>query len=484
MKRWPIILLFSFLLIGGPVRQASANPTQYGDTGLLSQPSAETLNAGNICIGLWANCAASKGGGGEATILPATITLGLGTFMEAYGSFPNLLFNDDELESGRGYANLGFKLRVLGKRSSPFKLAVDGQMRRLVTDDPEYDGLTDVLGRLIASYKPGKFGIHLNAGYLTTESPPDIDYDDQYIFGAGLEFLPAYRLRLIAELEAQTEKFKGADAPLEATLGMQYFLMPHLTLNFGVGLGMSNASPDWRALVGLSGCQGVGNFITPIERVTEDAPENGGDKAEEQEKKIRLKTLTPLLSLGEQDTSPVARWELPVPADEPEIIVGPEENLKVETQPVLEGLAVASFDAGQVAPSASESVVPTRAAVYRQFRLPDTIFAADQRSLSDEGRENLALLAEALRADRQWLLVRIDAHTDNVGPDQYNEELSRQRAATVASYLVLRQGIEPKRVFVKGFGESLPIADNALPEGRTENRRIEVRVLTPREIVE
>jgi len=150
----------------------------------------------------------------------------------------------------------------------------------------------------------------------------------------------------------------------------------------------------------------------------------------------------------------------------------------------MEGLAVASFDAGQETPVASESVVPTRAAVYRQFRLPDTIFEADQRSLSDEGRESLAQLADALRADRQWLLVRIDAHTDNVGPDQYNEELSRQRAATVASYLVLRQGIEPKRVFVKGFGESLPIADNALPEGRTENRRIEVRVLTPREIVE
>lgn len=484
MKRWPIFLLVLFLLLGGPIRPATANPTQCGETGLLSQPSGETLNAGNICIGLWGNYAASSGERGDAVILPATITLGLGTFMEAYGSFPNLLFNDDELNSGRGYANVGFKLRVLGKRSSPFKLAVDGQMRRLVTDDPDYDGLTDVLGRLIASYKPGKFGVHLNAGYLTTESPPDIDYDDQYVFGAGLEFLPAYRLRLIAELEAQTEKFNKAEAPLEATLGLQYFLMPHLTLNFGVGLGMSDASPDWRALVGLSGCQGVGNFITPIERDIENPEGKDGDKPEEQEKKIRLKTLTPLLSLGEQESSPVSRWELPVPADEPEIIVGPEENLKVETRPVLEGLAVASFDASQSTPSGSESVVPTRTAVYRQFRLPDSIFAPDQRSLSDEGRESLALLAEALRADRQWLLVRIDAHTDNVGPDQYNDELSLQRATTVANFMVLRQGLEPKRVFVKGFGESLPIADNALPEGRTENRRIEVRVLTPREIVE
>ena len=91
---------------------ARATSTQYGDTGLISQPTAQTLDAGNICFGVWTNCSDGVKSPGLSTessvIVPATLTMGLGTFMEAYGSYPNLLFNDDEYDSGRGSANAGF----------------------------------------------------------------------------------------------------------------------------------------------------------------------------------------------------------------------------------------------------------------------------------------------------------------------------------------------------------------------------------------
>ncbi len=72
--------------------------------------------------------------------------------------------------------------------------------------------------------------------------------------------------------------------------------------------------------------------------------------------------------------------------------------------------------------------------------------------------------------------IEIQGHTDNIGSDSYNEDLSRRRAETVKHYLESK-GIDSSRLSVKGFGESVPIADNKTAEGRALNRRIEFKVL-------
>jgi len=72
--------------------------------------------------------------------------------------------------------------------------------------------------------------------------------------------------------------------------------------------------------------------------------------------------------------------------------------------------------------------------------------------------------------------VEIQGHTDNIGSEQYNMKLSEERAQTVRDYLVAK-GIDPSRLTVKGYGESMPVADNSTPEGRLLNRRIEFKVL-------
>ena len=72
--------------------------------------------------------------------------------------------------------------------------------------------------------------------------------------------------------------------------------------------------------------------------------------------------------------------------------------------------------------------------------------------------------------------VEIQGHTDNIGSEQYNMNLSEERAQTVRDYLVAK-GIDPSRLTVKGYGESMPVADNSTPEGRSLNRRIEFKVL-------
>lgn len=72
--------------------------------------------------------------------------------------------------------------------------------------------------------------------------------------------------------------------------------------------------------------------------------------------------------------------------------------------------------------------------------------------------------------------MRVTGHTDSTGSAQYNQQLSEQRARSVANYLVTR-GVADQRMYVEGLGESLHVADNATPQGRAANRRVELYIL-------
>jgi len=72
--------------------------------------------------------------------------------------------------------------------------------------------------------------------------------------------------------------------------------------------------------------------------------------------------------------------------------------------------------------------------------------------------------------------IEIAGHTDNVGNDADNMKLSRQRAESIKQFLV-KKGIESTRIIAKGYGASIPVADNNTDEGRQKNRRTEVKIL-------
>jgi len=72
-------------------------------------------------------------------------------------------------------------------------------------------------------------------------------------------------------------------------------------------------------------------------------------------------------------------------------------------------------------------------------------------------------------------LIVIEGHTDNVGSDESNQSLSERRAASVGQYL-MGKGVNGQRVLTAGFGESRPVASNDTDAGRSQNRRVEVRL--------
>ncbi|NOJ99271.1 OmpA family protein, partial [Corallococcus coralloides] len=104
--------------------------------------------------------------------------------------------------------------------------------------------------------------------------------------------------------------------------------------------------------------------------------------------------------------------------------------------------------------------------------LGDVLFAFNKAELSAQAAPRLDKLANFLRQFPDRKLI-IEGHTDSVGGDAYNQELSERRAQAVQNALVQR-GVAPDRITARGYGKTYPVADNASPEGRAMNRRVEI----------
>ena len=108
------------------------------------------------------------------------------------------------------------------------------------------------------------------------------------------------------------------------------------------------------------------------------------------------------------------------------------------------------------------------------------LFGFDSAELQSAAQENLRNLAASLeRHDgTQVLLI---GHTDSVGSESYNQQLSERRAQSARSYLIA-QGLSPLRIEAVGRGLTEPIASNETEAGRQENRRVEVAIFAGEEM--
>jgi outer membrane protein OmpA-like peptidoglycan-associated protein len=96
-----------------------------------------------------------------------------------------------------------------------------------------------------------------------------------------------------------------------------------------------------------------------------------------------------------------------------------------------------------------------------------------------------SLLAKVQRAIRKFsnASITIEGHTDSIGDERYNENLSYERAMAVKKYLLANMGLDESRITAVGYGESRPIASNATKEGRAQNRRIDVIITFSEEVL-
>ena len=110
------------------------------------------------------------------------------------------------------------------------------------------------------------------------------------------------------------------------------------------------------------------------------------------------------------------------------------------------------------------------------------LFGFDSDVVKGDARSNLNELARSLdKYDGSNLLIV--GHTDAVGSESYNEDLSERRADSAARYLV-SQGVDRDRVGTRGLGETEPVASNESDSGRAKNRRVEVAIYASEEMRE
>jgi len=107
--------------------------------------------------------------------------------------------------------------------------------------------------------------------------------------------------------------------------------------------------------------------------------------------------------------------------------------------------------------------------------LNNLFFDLEKATLRPESFPELNRIV-SLMNEKPSMQIEIAGHTDNTGSDTYNLELSRQRANSVASYLV-GKGIDKSRMNVEFFGETKPMISNETREGRKKNRRVEFKIL-------
>jgi len=113
--------------------------------------------------------------------------------------------------------------------------------------------------------------------------------------------------------------------------------------------------------------------------------------------------------------------------------------------------------------------------------LPDVLFEFGKADLTGDARAKTRDIAGVLSNQAQGRRISVEGHTDSVGSDAYNQQLSERRAQTVASALE-NTGVSNQRVTTKGYGKRYPVVPNTNPDGtdspagRAKNRRVEVVV--------
>jgi peptidoglycan-associated lipoprotein len=105
-------------------------------------------------------------------------------------------------------------------------------------------------------------------------------------------------------------------------------------------------------------------------------------------------------------------------------------------------------------------------------------FAFNKATLPDEAKARLDKMVSDLKADPKGIYIEIEGHTDNRGTPEVNEKVGMERAEAVKRYLYEQHQVPLHKINVISYGEDKPVAPNNTRDGRAQNRRVVVKVLS------
>ena len=114
---------------------------------------------------------------------------------------------------------------------------------------------------------------------------------------------------------------------------------------------------------------------------------------------------------------------------------------------------------------------------YKEVTKASVTFGFDKAVLTTDDKAQLDSFAGQLGSAKSYIL-EVTGGTDSTGPAQYNYELSQRRADAVVQYLASKYGVAAHRFYLIGIGKDKEVAPNTTAEGRKQNRRVEIQLLT------
>ncbi|MDR3772129.1 MAG: OmpA family protein [Terracidiphilus sp.] len=114
---------------------------------------------------------------------------------------------------------------------------------------------------------------------------------------------------------------------------------------------------------------------------------------------------------------------------------------------------------------------------YKSLANVSVTFGFDKAILTKDDKDQLDSFAAQLGAQKSYIL-EVTGGTDSTGPVQYNYDLSQRRADAVVQYLASKYGIAAHRFYLIGIGKDKEVAPNTTAEGRKQNRRVEIQLLS------
>lgn len=408
--------------------------------------SSETLARGVFNLGLFFNYAKNTlpyfdQGKENDSLLIADMNIGYGLAKnwDIGMSFPYLI--DQSVKStaaGGQFVDQGFteyrfntKYRLFGNNEGGMALIGTVNFNRIENNPFAGEGAGPTYNLELAAdttYK--KIAFALNAGYRFRDPgeplpqiPEIAPFKNQWIASfATSYYITDLNLKLIGEIfgswpaEKSTLNTQRELSSLEWLAGVKYNATQNLAFHAGGGseLLQGSATPDWRIYTGMNWTFGPFKKQRKIDPVTK-----------------------------KEETAPIYK----VKRNEKEEVVSVEED-------TLDG------------PIAEEE----------SFLIRDILFEFNSDQLDDVSLQTLDKFANYLKRPPALQQVIIEGHTDSIGSDKYNLDLSKKRAISVGKYLVDNHRIPVSKIRAIGYGESRPIADNGNYQGREQNRRVEFQV--------
>jgi outer membrane protein OmpA-like peptidoglycan-associated protein len=486
--------------------------TWYGTRGLSQTASAEALGEGRLIFGLngsFYNQQRSFIGGPNkgANLFTGigSIALGLNRHVDAFASitgFGSTKYNSQQA-SGPGTVGAGVQGTLPFAQSAPVRMAAQVGIYQGLTNNPidsnSADGYSyfetrtgmDFMGRLIQTWVTGSedlgFKMHFNEGVVTSA---ESGTDGLLLLGTGAQvnlFAAVAGLELQARSPIEAIEF-GTD-PLWLTPSLQFRSAYNINLTAGANIALSGdrenaagkrALEPFRLFAGMAFTfdTEAGARAEAKTKAQQEAREKAGLRNANRNLQDQAKedSLTALRQKAASDSAALAvagknRGDSLAMAGKSK-----SDSVAMANKARQDSLALAASQKDLALEKSKRSDAEKQLLSTGLLLMDAVYFESGKTEISINSKPYLNIIAKMLTKYSK-LHIEVAGHTDDVGSDAMNQSLSQGRSESVARYMSSVAPELKETLTAKGYGETMPKADNRLADGRKLNRRTELQVL-------